>query len=156
MEKDSAAEAFWAAYCATRPDEETCLRAPHDAWAFGDSPRLADELGALVLSGVKTATAGLVWEDAYFGWMTPTRGSKSIILDGQDQPLCIIEMTEVVERPFNAVDGAFAILEGEGFTGVEDWRRAHWRYFSRRCQEIGKEPSEQMPVLCQRFRVIYP
>lgn len=156
MGNNSLIEAFWRVYCATRADEHACLREPHDAWPFGDNTRMADDLGGLVLGGVKAATAGLVWEDEYFGWKTPTVGDKTIILDGEGRPLCIIETTDVAVCPFDEVDDAFARQEGEGFADAADWRRAHWRYFARRCAEIGREPSERMPVVCQRFRVIYP
>ena len=149
-------EKFWRAYCASRGDAETCVKESYDAWAFGDGKPMADELGGLVLRGIKTATAGLPWEDEYFGWKSPEVGDKTIILDGDGAPLCVIETTAAVVRPFDTVDAPFARLEGEGFTGVEDWRRAHWQYFSRRCKVIGKEPDEQMPVLCQQFRVVYP
>ncbi len=151
-----AVEAFWRAYCATRADDGACRDEPYDAWPFGDSLRMADALGRLVLSGAKTATAGLLWEDEHFGWKTPAVGDKTIILDGVGQPLCVIETTAVVVLPFDAVDAAFARREGEGFATVDDWRRAHWGYFARRCQEIGREPDEAMPVLCQQFRVVYP
>jgi uncharacterized protein YhfF len=148
--------AFWQAYCATRADRAACLHESYDAWSFGDGKRMADELGRLVLSGIKTATAGLLWEDEHFGWKTPAVGDKTIILDGDGQPLCVIETTAVAVMPFNAVDAAFARREGEGFETIDDWREAHWRYFARRCQEIGKEPDEEMPVLCQEFRVVHP
>lgn len=133
-----------------------CLHESYDAWSFGDRARLADELGGLVLSGTKTATAGLVWEHEHLGWKRPTVGSKIIILNGESHPVCVIAMTDVAIKPFDEVDEAFARKEGEGFESVDDWRRAHWRYFSRRCAAIGKEPNERMPVLCQQFRVIYP
>lgn len=148
--------AFWQAYCATRVDHAACLHESYDAWSFGDDKRMADDLGRLVLNEIKTATAGLPWEDEHVGWKTPAVGDKTIILDGDAQPLCVIETTAVAVMPFDAVDAAFAQLEGEGFETVDDWRAAHWRYFARRCQEIGKEPAEEMPVLCQRFRVVYP
>lgn len=156
MESNEVVRAFWQAYCATSPDPGTCLHESYDAWSFGNSARMADELGRLVMSGVKTATAGLIWEYEFFDWKTPGVGGKTVLLYGENRPLCIIETTEVVIKPFDAVDAAFASSEGEGFASVEDWRRAHWRYFSRRCAEIGKEPYERMPVLCQRFRVVYP
>jgi uncharacterized protein YhfF len=151
-----AVAAFWQEYCAARADRETCLHEPCDAWAFGDSKQMADELGQLVLHGVKSATAGLLWEDEYFGWKIPAVGDRTIILDGERQPLCVIETISVAIMPFDAVDAAFAHLEGEGFETVDDWRQAHWRYFARRCQEIGREPDERMPVLCRQFRVVYP
>jgi uncharacterized protein YhfF len=156
MAEKSAVEAFWAAYCATRTDVAACREDSYDAWSFGDSAQMADELGGFVLAGVKTATAGLAWEDEHFGWLSPVVGARSVILDGMGRPFCIIETTAVAYRPFEAVDAEFARLEGEGFRGVDDWRDAHWRYFSRRCHEIGRVPTMQMPVICQQFRVVYP
>lgn len=32
----------------------------------------------------------------------------------------------------------------------------HWRYFSRECQRLGKEPTLQMPVVCEQFKILYP
>ncbi len=156
MEKNTAIESFWQSYCAIRTDRDICLHESYDAWSFGDNAAMADDLGQRVLNGTKTATAGLVWEDEHFGWKVPAVGDKTIILDGTGRPLCIIETTVAVAQSFDAVDEVFARLEGEGFESVEDWRRAHWRYFSRRCAEIGREPSGRMPVLCQQFCVVYP
>ncbi len=151
-----AVEAFWQAYCATCADHEARRHASYDAWQFGDNERMADTLGQLMLSGTKTATAGLIWEDEQCGWRTPTIGDKTIILDSAGHPLCVIETTAADIVPFNAVDAAFARLEGEGFATVDDWRQAHWRYFAQRWQEIGREPDEEMPILCQQFCVVYP
>lgn len=149
-------EEFWQAYCAQCADHTAGARGPDDAWSFGGDERMADALGRLVLRGVKTATTGLVWEHDYFAWKPPAVGAKTVILDGREYPLCIIETTAVRIMPFNAVDAGFARREGEGFESVGDWQRAHWRYFARRCAEIGREPSEEMPVICHEFRVIYP
>jgi hypothetical protein len=34
--------------------------------------------------------------------------------------------------------------------------RDNWEYLSHRCREIKREPSETMPIVFQRFRVLYP
>ena len=52
---------FWADYRATLDDKHPHHQAIYSAWAFGDSPALADELLALVLDGKKTATASAIW-----------------------------------------------------------------------------------------------
>jgi uncharacterized protein YhfF len=156
MDMNMAIEAFWSAYCATQENPATCVLTPYDAWSFGDSQSLADELAQLVLTGAKTTTAGLVWEHEYFGWQMPAVGNKIVILDGEQLPRCVIETTAVTIQPFVDVDTAFAQREGEGWDTIEQWRASHWRYFSRRCAEMGKEPSAQMPVVCHQFRVVYP
>ncbi len=58
--------------------------------------------------------------------------------------------------PFNLVDEQVAREEEEGDPSLGWWRRAHWDYFSTECQRLGRTPSEDMPIVCQRFRVLYP
>jgi uncharacterized protein YhfF len=87
----------------------------------------------------------------------PTQvGQISIVLDGENQPVGIIETTEVTIRPYNKVDAQFAYEEGEGDRSLSYWRQAHWRFFSRILPKIGKEPTEDMPLVCERFHLIYP
>jgi uncharacterized protein YhfF len=77
------------------------------------------------------------------------------LLDGQENPVCIIETTEVSIKPYNQVDAAFAFEEGEGDRSLEYWREAHWRFFSRTLPKIVKEPTQDMPLVCEQFRVVF-
>ena len=86
----------------------------------------------------------------------PQVGELSIILDGADQPLCVVETTEVAVRPFNKVDAQFARDEGEGDRTLAYWRQAHERFFTRSLASMGRKFSETMPLVCERFRVVYP
>lgn len=152
-------DSYWRAYLRTQP---AAARQPEqqrepfvEAWAFGDNPRLADELGALVVAGVKTATCSSLWSLEREGAQLPAAGQYSIILGGDGQPLCIIETVEVNVRPFNEVDAAFACDEGEGDRTLAAWRREHWRYFTRTLAAHGLQPSATMPLVCERFRLVY-
>lgn len=144
---------FWQDYLASLPPE-----VPHpaafQAWAFGDSPALADELAALVLAGLKTATAGLVWAFEYDNEPLPKPGDYSIVLSGQGEPRCIIETTRVDVVPFKDVDAEQAYLEGEGDRTLEYFRAAHERFFKRECARIGRAYAWDMPVVCERFRLV--
>jgi uncharacterized protein YhfF len=53
------------------------------------------------------------------------------------------------------VDALFAYEEGEGDRSLAWWRDAHWRYFSRVCERIQRRPEEDMPLVCERFRVVF-
>jgi uncharacterized protein YhfF len=70
--------------------------------------------------------------------------------------VCVIESTHIEIVPFDSVSDSFAAIEGEGDKTLRYWREAHWRFFSRECQRIGREPDLQMPVVCERFKVVYP
>lgn len=146
---------YWRAYCATAPDENLADQ-PDLVDQFGDHPALADELGALVLAGTKTATCSALWEWETEGSEPPPVGTKTVVLNGAGQPICIIETIEIQIRPFNQVDAQFAYDEGEDDRTLESWRHEHWKYFSRVLPKIGKQPTEDMPLVCERFRVVYP
>src|SRR3712207_6049579 len=148
-------ETFWQIYLDTLPEDSPIRDEEYLAEGWGDSPRLADELGALITAGTKTATSSALWEYEAEGSLLPEPGSKTIVLDGNGDPLCIVETTEVEVRPYEEVDARFAYEEGEGDRSVEYWREAHWRFFSRTLPSIGREPAADMPLVCERFRVVY-
>lgn len=155
MTKSDNIERYWRAYLATLSNTSPLSDEQYVAEQFGDSAELADELGALIVSGVKTATCSAVWEWEAEGRPLPVVGLKTIVLDGSDTPLCIIETTAVRILPFNEVDAVLAKEEGEGDLSLEYWREVHSRYFSRVLPKIGREASPDMPLVCERFRLIY-
>lgn len=150
-----AANYFWRSFLDTLPEKDRENNKMPEAWAFGDGAEMADELGALVAARIKTATASLLWEYEFEGSPLPKPGDLSIILDGSGSPICLIETTAVEIKPFNQVDAQFAYDEGEGDRTLDFWRDAHWRFFTRICQEIGREPAQDMPVVCERFKLVY-
>ena len=116
---------------------------------------MADKLGALILKGVKTATCSALWEWEAEEIALPKVGSKTIVLDGDNNPLCIIETVDVEIRAFCKVDTQFAYEEGEDDRSLDSWRRSHWKYFSRVLPDIGKQPTPEMLLVCECFRVVY-
>lgn len=124
------------------------------AWAFGDDPQLADDLLALILDGTKTGTASALWDYAE-GESVPQAAELSIILDGAGQPRAIIRTTSVNIVPFNEVTEEHAFSEGEGDRTLETWRRDH-RAFWGRSGLGGREFNETMPVVAERFELLYP
>lgn len=114
------------------------------SFAFGDNPALADELLDLVMKGIKTATCSTEDEPN-----TSSPGEQWIVRDGRGEPRCVIETTEVTYRKFGEVDATFAHEEGEGDRSLSYWRNAHRRYFGR----LGRF-SEDMTLMCERFRLV--
>lgn len=129
---------------------------PPPAWAFGDNPRLADELLGLVLDGTKTATAASLAELEATGEPVPRPGDLSILLDGAGRPRALIRTTRVDVVPFRDVSAEFAALEGEDDRTLASWRREHERYFRRVLEGTGVEFHEDLPVAAERFELLYP
>ena len=128
----------------------------YESFHFGDSETNANALGNLVLQGPKRATAGLLWTNEIKNRPIPKIGDLSVVTNWQQEPLCIIETTQVEIVPYEEVDADFAAVEGEGDGSLRYWREVHWLYFSRECQRLGKEPNLRMPIICERFKVVYP
>ncbi|HSF99111.1 MAG TPA: ASCH domain-containing protein [Ornithinibacter sp.] len=132
-------------------DPVRTLRPP--AWGFGATPEQSDELLGLVLDGTKTATASAEADYLKEGEPLPAPGTLGIVLDGAGHPRALVVTTETRVVPFDQVDADHARDEGEGDHSLEHWREAHERFFTEHA-EGGFSPT--MPVVLERFRVLYP
>jgi len=144
---------FWNAFASAsgEPDDSRFL----EAFTFGDSESLADELSELVLRGTKRATAASLWVLEVEGGRPPKPGDLSIVINWSGRPLCVIETEAVQIVPFCDVTAEFAAIEGEGDLSLSFWRAGHTEFFTRECNRIGRTFEQTMPVVCERFRVVY-
>lgn len=124
-----------------------------DAWAFGVEP---DLLADLVFKGEKTATASAydlyVLEDEPL----PQVGTFDIILDSQNQSVCIVEITKVSVELFNQVSAQHAFKEGEGDKSLVYWRQVHEDFFRDCLGEAGLTFTPESKVVLEEFRKVYP
>ncbi|GAB2486077.1 hypothetical protein GCM10027063_29820 [Promicromonospora xylanilytica] len=128
---------------------------PPQAWSFGDEPGLAERLLDAVLAGDKTATSSALWDYEDEEAPLPVVGELSILLDGASHPRALIRTTSVETTTFEEVDEDFAAAEGEDDRTLESWRTGHEAYFRRNLPE-GREFATDMPVVCERFELLYP
>jgi len=148
-------QTYWQKFISSLPEDSPYRAQTYLAEGWGDSPQMADELGALIAQGTKTASCSSVWEWEAEGKPIPGDDLITIVLDGRGEPLCIVETIETIVRKYNEVGEDLARAEGEGDLSLAFWREAHKNFFSRTLPKIGREFSEEMPLLCERFRVIY-
>src|SRR5690349_13569526 len=114
MSQSSSIEMFWQEYLSTLSAEERQNVPAYRIDHFADTPEAATKVGKLVRDGIKTTTSSLLWGLEHLGEPLPKVGEMAVVVDGNGEPLCIIEMTEVDIRPFNTVDEQFAFDYGEG------------------------------------------
>jgi uncharacterized protein YhfF len=86
---------------------------------------LRDQLVGAILDGAKTSTTGLVIDYEHDGEPMPEVGERSVVVDSADNPVAVIELTEVRIVPLADVDLQHAIDEGEGDTTIAGWRANH-------------------------------
>lgn len=127
----------------------------YEAWAFGDSKEMANELANLVLEGTKTATASNYTLYELENVALPLVGLHNIILDGDGNAVGIIETISVEVVPFDEVTAEHAYLEGEGDRTLGYWRDVHETFFKKEFKNINREFNYKIPVVCERFKLIY-
>jgi uncharacterized protein YhfF len=110
---------------------------------------LRRQLVDAVLRGDKTATAGLRSDYApHTDEPLPEVGQRFALLDFEDNPVGVVETTEVRIVAAGDVDLDFARDEGEGFETVEDWRSAHERFWAE------PDIDDETLIVAERFRLV--
>ncbi len=146
---------FWSRFLSSRPAEVAENARYYEAFAFGGTAESADHLSNLVRRGIKTATSESLRVFQESGQRPPMAGDLSIVLDGAGNPVCVIETIEAVVRPLNEVDAAFAFDYGEGDRTLDWWQRELWEYYRDDHTHRGWTINPSVPIVCERFRVIY-
>ncbi|MYL53694.1 ASCH domain-containing protein [Pontibacillus yanchengensis] len=143
---NQAAKEYWDTYWGGQVTPESV-----SAWQFGED---ADYLAQLVMDGMKTATcSGHIFYELE-NEPLPIIEDYSIILNSNDQPVAIIKTTDVTILPMNQVSEEFAAAEGEGDLSYAYWWNTHETFFRSGLKEFGLEFSEDMLVVCERFKLI--
>ena len=152
---DPKSKAYLDKFLLSLPAEDRLHKTKADSYYFCNDEESANNLACLVVQGEKRATASLLWSYEADHEPLPEVGQLSVITNWNGEPQCIVEVTEVEIKPFNKVTAEFAFTEGEGDKSLEYWRRVHWEFFGMECAEMGKEPTEDMHVILEQFKVIW-
>lgn len=144
-------EAYWQKYAKAN---DLSLAVP-EAWMFGDgSKQMGDELGDLVVKGIKTGTCSAHCVYALEGEEIQKAGQFDIVLDGDEKPLAIIQYTNIAISKMNEVSEAFAKSEGEGDLSYTYWYNAHVEFFTWELARYNLTFTPELLLVCQTFKVV--
>jgi histidinol-phosphate aminotransferase len=130
----------------------------YTASTFGD-PKFFDEIDeitVLALEGQKKATSHLEIDFEVNNIPVRKEGEYWLMLDKALNPRGIVQLTTVKITPFNEIDDAYAAIEGEGDSSLRHWKEVHEDYFKLQLGTWGREWSEDLPVVCEIFKLVYP
>ena len=146
---------YWDQYLRSLPEGVPRPARYAQSGHFGIVPEDAPEITVLVLNGTKTASGSLLWTYEAEGSRPPEPRDLGVVTNGHDDPVCILETTEVQVIPYDEVGEEWAIDGGEGDQTLASWRRIYWDFIVSECAKIGREPSKKAPLVMERFRVVY-
>lgn len=151
-EQKRAREAYWEAFLAEHP---AYRGKSYEAWPFGWGRHMAQSLLAYTRQGRKTATCSsremMEWEEEPL----PQEGDISMILGGDGMPGCLIETREIRLKSFAEVTPEEAAMEGEDDLSLREWRRGHEAFFSREYKRMGREFHPGIPLVYERFALLF-
>lgn len=119
---------------------------------IGGTPELAEEGAGLILAGIKTATSSAFWD--YPDGRMPFVGALSVLLDGRDQPVAIVETTSVRPVRYCDVTAAMAWDYGEGERTLDAWRRHTGGWFRAKAAREGQHFDDETIILWETLAVV--
>jgi uncharacterized protein YhfF len=123
---------------------------------FGNSSAISDAIVPLILAREKTGTFALESEFEGTPNDAPKVGDFYVVTHFDGDPALLYRVTEIERVPFAEISHAHVQVEGPNARTVPVWRKIHWAYWGGILRAQGREPREDMPVLFQRFEVIFP
>jgi len=127
----------------------------YDAWRFGGDDSIANDLAKLVVNGIKTATASAYQLYEIDKSPLPPIGGLNIILDSDNNAVCITETIKVYTCPFGEVSESHAFKEGEGDCSISHWRTVHEDFFSKELKTYDLDFADTMMIVCEEFEVVW-
>lgn len=148
-------QAYLEQYLHALPPEQAQKYRSFSADYFCADQYNADLCANLILRGEKRASCSMEYWYSHEGEPMPQVGHLQVVTNWNGEPVCIIEITAVSTCRYDRVSAEFAAAEGEGDKSLEWWKEAHWRFFSKECQELGIEPRQDMLLVLEQFKVVY-
>lgn len=149
-------QAFMDAYLSTLSAAERGAIPQRVAEHFCADEANANECARLIAAGIKRASCSLLAGYEQANEPLPQVGRLCLVLNWAQQPVCIVQLTEVSICPFEAVDAAFAAAEGEGDGTLAWWHDAHVAFFTAFAADVGLSFNEQSELVLEHFEKVYP
>ncbi|GAK84193.1 hypothetical protein JCM19238_1759 [Vibrio ponticus] len=148
--------AFLDSYLSTLTDEQRAAIPQVYAEYFCADEYNANECARLVAQGIKRASCSLKQGYDLDQEPLPKVGRLTVVLNWQQEPVCITRHTDVQICPFNQVTAEFAALEGEGDGSYQWWSKAHIKFFTQYAHEVGATFNENSELVLEKFEKVYP
>ncbi len=109
---------------------------------------------SMVLSGSKTAMFTPLETIEINLEKMPVTGEVYVVLDTNDEPRCVIELTDVRIIPLNEISWELARKDGED-EDMQDWKEKMEEFLEEEADLCGFEALPDSKIVCEIFKLIY-
>jgi len=124
-------------------------------WIGLDADTTSQIIG-LIIAGDKTGTFTLPWVVEQTGQPEPTVGDFIILIDFEGVPALVVRLTEIEVVSFADITEQHTAIDGPPVRDLNVWKPMHTDYWNRMLAPFGLSVSDEMPVLVEKFELIYP
>jgi uncharacterized protein YhfF len=121
---------------------------------MGNSPAMCETLLQLITSGQKTGGFSRP-EELEAAGLTPRSGDYVVLTDFAGAPRCLVQMEECVLLKFSEIGPEHTACESPAARDLDVWRGIHRGYWTPILEAEGRAFTDDLPVLFQRFRLLY-
>jgi uncharacterized protein YhfF len=144
---------FWRAARAALPDAG--LGDAYQVRWIGLDDQTTEQIFELIRAGDKTGTFTLPWLVEQNADPMPRVGDAIILVSFDGTPKILLRLTEIAKVAFGDVTEAHTAVDGSPVRALEIWKPLHTAYWNERLQPFGLSVRDDMPVLVEKFGVLY-
>ncbi|MDT9605173.1 ASCH domain-containing protein [Lactobacillus johnsonii] len=91
----------------------------------------------------------------FYNEAIPKVGDYSIVLNANEEPICVIKDISVKVMPYCKISSTYAFLEGEGDRSYTYWKKVHDEFFEREFKEVFNEKFDDYELMvCETFEKV--
>ena len=109
---------------------------------------------SMVLSGAKTAMFTPLETIEINMEKVPVAGEVYVVLDTEEEPRCLIELTDVKIIPLNEISWELAQKDGED-ENMQDWQDKMKEFLEEEADLCGFEAKADSKIVCEVFKLVY-
>lgn len=144
---------FWKQYLKdTKQKEEDAVYSGE--LVFEDEGMTGQTQLSMVLSGAKTAMFTPLETIEINMEKVPVAGEVYVVLDTEEEPRCVIELTDVRIIPLNEISWELAQKDGED-ENMQDWQDKMKEFLEEEADLCGFEPLPDSKIVCEIFKLVY-
>lgn len=147
-------DGFWAQARAACPDAG--LAASYQVRWIGLDDETTQQIFELIAAGDKTGTFTLPWVVERTGQPDPAEGDCIILIAFDGTPTQLVRLTHIQRVPFGAITAEHTAVDGTPVRALEVWKPLHTQYWNAMLAPWSMTVSEDMPVLIEKFELLFP
>ena len=132
------------------------LSGDHQVRSIGIDEETTGLIINFIKTGEKVGTFSLPWVMTAENLPMSYKGLPIILLSFDGKPELVVQLTKVFETSFGEIDSGVTCIDGPPVRDPDVWIPLHQNYWNGMLAEYDKVCSDDMPVLVEKFKLVYP